>query len=163
MIPSVDAQLAADSSSRTSEFHNAVRVAGHPVRVCILTETYRPIVGGGEKQAQSLAEDLVRQGLPTTVVTRQTDQALATQEMMNGVSIVRIPPVGRTRAARWLMLWPARARVFLAPKTRRVDVTIAKSRLVRHVAGYPARTFPSLTAASVRNCGIGADRELGAA
>jgi glycosyltransferase involved in cell wall biosynthesis len=104
MIPSVDAQLAADSSSRTSEFHNAVRVAGHPVRVCILTETYRPIVGGGEKQAQSLAEDLVRQGLPTTVVTRRTEEALATQEMMNGVSIVRIPPVGRTRAARWLML-----------------------------------------------------------
>jgi glycosyltransferase involved in cell wall biosynthesis len=74
------------------------------LRVCILTETYRPVVGGGEKQAESLAEDLVRRGFATVIVTRRTDEALAAHETLDGVTVVRISPVGRTRAARWLML-----------------------------------------------------------
>ena len=45
-------------------------------RICILTETYHPVVGGGETQARSLAEGLVAQGHEVILITRRSDPAL---------------------------------------------------------------------------------------
>jgi hypothetical protein len=40
-------------------------------RICLLTETYHPLVGGGETQARSLAEGLVAQGWQVFILTRR--------------------------------------------------------------------------------------------
>jgi hypothetical protein len=39
-----------------------------PPKICIFTETYYPVVGGGETQAQALAEGLVANGLDVIVL-----------------------------------------------------------------------------------------------
>lgn len=72
-------------------------------RVCILTETYSPVVGGGERQAQTLAADLLANGFGVCVVTRRSDRALARAEVIDNVPVHRVPPAGRGRSKRWLM------------------------------------------------------------
>ena len=73
-------------------------------RICILTETYYPVVGGGEKQAQILAEDLVANGFEAVVVTRRSSELLKRSETVGGVPVYRIPPTGLGRSKRWLLL-----------------------------------------------------------
>jgi hypothetical protein len=46
------------------------------LKVCILTETYHPVVGGGETQARLLAEGLVATGAAVCVLTRRSDPLL---------------------------------------------------------------------------------------
>ncbi len=48
-----------------------------PLKVCLLTETYYPVVGGGETQAQRLADGLSALGFGVLVLTRRSDPALA--------------------------------------------------------------------------------------
>ena len=72
-------------------------------RICMVTETYYPVVGGGERQAQLLASDLVVRGLEVMIVTRRTDPTLAETDRVEGVPVFRISPVGAGRARRWLM------------------------------------------------------------
>jgi glycosyltransferase involved in cell wall biosynthesis len=73
-------------------------------RICILTETYYPVVGGGERQAQILAADLVRKELEVRIVTRRSDPGLATAGEVDGVPVHRIGPTGAVRAPRWRMI-----------------------------------------------------------
>lgn len=89
---------------------------GRP-RICILTETYHPVVGGGERQAQMLAADLAARGLDVLILTRRTDRRLAPMEVVDGVPVHRIPPAGMGQSKRWLMvlssaraLWSIRGR-----------------------------------------------------
>jgi glycosyltransferase involved in cell wall biosynthesis len=69
--------------------------------VCILTETYWPVVGGGETQARVLASGLADRGLRVTVVTRRSDRSLAEKETVGGVRILRLPPSGRRHLNKW--------------------------------------------------------------
>lgn len=73
-------------------------------RVCILTETYTPVVGGGERQAQSLAADLLADGFGVCVVTRRSDRTLARKEVIDDVPVYRVRPAGVGRSKRWLMV-----------------------------------------------------------
>jgi glycosyltransferase involved in cell wall biosynthesis len=73
-------------------------------RICVLTETYYPVVGGGERQAQILAEDLVANGFKAVIVTRRSSQLLKKTETVGGVMVYRIPPAGLGRSKRWLLL-----------------------------------------------------------
>ena len=73
-------------------------------RLCILTETYHPVVGGGEKQAQMLALDLAKKGFVVSVVTRRSSSELAPFEMVDGVPVYRIAPAGASRWPRWRMV-----------------------------------------------------------
>lgn len=82
-------------------------MSGRLPRICLLTETYHPVVGGGEKQAQSLAEDLIAHGFETLIVTRRSSRALARTEAIGPVTVVRVPPAGTGGSRRWLMLAPA--------------------------------------------------------
>jgi glycosyltransferase involved in cell wall biosynthesis len=74
-----------------------------PPRICLLTETYYPVVGGGEKQAQSLAEDWTARGFKTLVITRRSSRELPGVETLGEVVVHRVSPTagGFTR---WLML-----------------------------------------------------------
>ena len=73
--------------------------------ICLLTETYYPVVGGGETQARVLAEDLVGQGFKVLVVTRRSDYALKQLEQVGGVTVCRTPPSSGGQFKRWGMVF----------------------------------------------------------
>jgi len=60
------------------------------VRLVVACHSYFPAVGGVERLAQGVVEELARRGVEATVVTRQ-DPGTAPRERLNGVNIVRIP------------------------------------------------------------------------
>jgi glycosyltransferase involved in cell wall biosynthesis len=73
--------------------------------ICLLTETYYPVVGGGETQARVLAEDLVADGFKVLVVTRRSSGALGKLDRIAGVTVCRTPPVGGGQFKRWAMVF----------------------------------------------------------
>lgn len=56
---------------------------------------YAPYVSGLTEAARLVAEDLAAQGARVLVVTCQHDPGLALQEVVNGVTVVRTPVIGR--------------------------------------------------------------------
>jgi glycosyltransferase involved in cell wall biosynthesis len=73
-------------------------------RLCILTGTYYPVVGGGETQTRNLAEGLMRRGSAATVITRRTDPALQAVDQVGGVDVYRLAPVGPGQLKKWGLL-----------------------------------------------------------
>jgi glycosyltransferase involved in cell wall biosynthesis len=78
-------------------------------RICLLTESYYPIIGGGETQSRITAEDLIVRGFEVMVITRQSDISLKTFEKMGDIRIYRVPPQGKGHLKRWLMMAPLMA------------------------------------------------------
>jgi len=74
------------------------------LRVCILTETYHPVVGGGETQARLLAEQLCARNAVVCVLTRRSDGAFPAVERMEQVRVYRVGPVGRGQLKKWGLL-----------------------------------------------------------
>jgi glycosyltransferase involved in cell wall biosynthesis/folate-dependent phosphoribosylglycinamide formyltransferase PurN len=70
-------------------------------RVLIFTETYQPVVGGGETQARLLAEELLAAGIPTRVLTRRSDPELPRVEHVGELAIHRIGPAGSGQLKKW--------------------------------------------------------------
>ena len=74
-------------------------------KICIFTETYYPVIGGGETQARLLAEGLVANGFSVILLTRRSDPTLKKVEQFGEVTVYRLPPVGRGQLKKWgLML-----------------------------------------------------------
>jgi len=73
--------------------------------VLILTETYLPVVGGGERQAEVLAEGLRARGIAVSLLTRRSDPTLLETERVGGVDVYRLPPVGRGQMKKWGLAW----------------------------------------------------------
>lgn len=71
------------------------------MRVCIMTETYYPVPGGGERQARELAHGLVRRGHNVLVLTRRSSADLPRKEFVDGATVRRLPPVGLSRGKKW--------------------------------------------------------------
>lgn len=64
-------------------------------RVCMLVEPFYPVIhGGAELQAWQLCRQLIRQGIPVIVVTRRLEPELKRVEMVDGLTIYRVPPAG---------------------------------------------------------------------
>lgn len=80
------------------------RSAAPALHVCLLTESYRPEIGGGETQAEVLAQGLVSRGFRVTVLTRRTRTYLPLVEIRRGVEIRRLPPAGKVRLCRWRLM-----------------------------------------------------------
>lgn len=74
-------------------------------RVCLLTETYYPVIGGGETQTRILAERLAAQNIQLMIITRRSDYSLKKVDVVDRIFVYRIPPVGQCRFARWRMLF----------------------------------------------------------
>lgn len=74
------------------------------MKIGILTETYYPVVGGGETQARLLAEGLIEQGHSVIVLTRRSDAALREHENYGDVGVYRLPPIGRGQLKKWGLL-----------------------------------------------------------
>jgi glycosyltransferase involved in cell wall biosynthesis len=73
-------------------------------KVCIFTETYFPVVGGGETQARLLAEGLVANGFSVIILTRRSDPSLKKTEQWGAVTAYRLPPVGSGQLRKWGLL-----------------------------------------------------------
>ena len=71
------------------------------MRICILTETYYPVAGGGESQARELAKGLVKRGHSVLVLTRRSSADFPSAESLDGATVRRLPPVGAARAKKW--------------------------------------------------------------
>jgi glycosyltransferase involved in cell wall biosynthesis len=73
-------------------------------RVCLIGETYYPVIGGGETQARALAAGLGEFGCDMRVVTRRSDPAFLARETIDGVPVRRIGPTGPGHLKKWAML-----------------------------------------------------------
>jgi glycosyltransferase involved in cell wall biosynthesis len=77
------------------------------MKVCIFTETYYPVFGGGETQAKLLAEGLVAAGNSVIILTRRSDASQKANESFGEVNVYRMPPVGRGQLKKWGLLLSA--------------------------------------------------------
>ncbi len=101
-----------------------------------MTETYYPVVGGGETQTQRLAEGLSARGFGVLVLTRRSDPALAKSEHFGAVEIGRLPPAGGGHLMKWGLLLTAFLR--LLRLRREYDVIL--------VSGYRVLGLPAVLA-----------------
>jgi glycosyltransferase involved in cell wall biosynthesis len=70
-------------------------------KVLLFTETYFPVVGGGETQAKSLAQGLSAMGIQVTVLTRRSHAELKKVEQYGSVTVHRLPPTGPQHLKKW--------------------------------------------------------------
>ena len=108
-------------------------------RVCLLTETYYPLTGGGESQTRVLAANLLNRNFQVIIITRRCSDSLKKIDLVDGVSVYRIPPIGAGRFTRWFMLfWSLLA---LAKTRRQYDVIC--------VSGFKALGLSAVLAAKL--------------
>jgi glycosyltransferase involved in cell wall biosynthesis len=74
------------------------------VKICIFTETFYPVVGGGETQARLLADGLTTNGHSAIILTRRSDLALRQHENYGGVNVYRLAPAGSGQLKKWGLL-----------------------------------------------------------
>ncbi|MHB0913139.1 MAG: glycosyltransferase family 4 protein [Armatimonadota bacterium] len=75
-------------------------------RISLLSETYPPIVGGGETYARLLADQCRRLGMDVFVLTRRVRADMIPVEDLDGTTIFRLPPVGMLRFGKYVMFPP---------------------------------------------------------
>lgn len=75
------------------------------MKICIFTETYYPMMGGGETQAQLLAEGLIDNGHSVIVLTRRSDVSLKKHERYGKVDVYRLAPAGRGQLKKWGLIF----------------------------------------------------------
>jgi glycosyltransferase involved in cell wall biosynthesis len=117
--------------------------------ICLLTETYYPVVGGGESQARALAEDLVAHGFRVMVVTRRSSPELSQVETIGGVVVYRTPPTGGGPLKRWIMIFTCL--VVLLSRRQQYDLI--------YVSGYKALGLTAVMVAKLlrKRCVLKAD------
>ena len=73
-------------------------------RVLFLTESFHPVLGGGEGHVRDLSRRLAESGMPASVVTRRGDRAWPARETLDGVRVIRVPPSGPARTGKYAMV-----------------------------------------------------------
>ena len=81
-------------------------------RVCLLTDSYYPVVGGGEAHARLLCGEFRRMGVPVFVLTGHKVAASPAFEKVDEVPVYRVPPAGYPRLGKYLMLGSSAWRLF---------------------------------------------------
>jgi glycosyltransferase involved in cell wall biosynthesis len=105
-------------------------------RVLFLTESFHPVLGGGETHIRRLATALVAAGGRATVVTRRGEPAWAAAEELDGVRVVRVPPSGPGRSGKYRMVLAAMAAV--RREAPRHDVLVVRGTRVLGLPGLLA-------------------------
>ena len=105
-------------------------------RVLFLTESFHPILGGGETHVRRLGAGLVAAGDVATVVTRRADAAWPAEETLDGIRVVRVLPAGPGRSGKYRMLPAALAAV--GREARRHDVLVVRGTRVLGLPGLAA-------------------------
>ncbi len=111
----------------------------HP-SICLLTETFYPLTGGGETQARVLALGLARRGFEVTLLTRRTDSQLPRVTTSDDVVIRRLGPTGTAHLNKWGLLLTAPVELFR--RRRDFDVLLVCG---YRVLGIPAMIVSLLT------------------
>lgn len=75
-----------------------------PPRVAFFTESFHPVLGGGETHIRALGGALVRAGWQALVVTRQSDPTSAARDEVDGMRVIRVPPAGPGRTGKYRMV-----------------------------------------------------------
>jgi glycosyltransferase involved in cell wall biosynthesis len=105
-------------------------------RVLFLTESFHPVLGGGETHIRQLGGRLVAMGHEATVVTRRGEVGWPLEEEVDGIRVRRVPPTGPGRTGKYLMV-PAALRAVLR-EGRRHDVLVVRGTRVLGVPGLVA-------------------------
>lgn len=93
-------------------------------RILFVTESFHPVLGGGERHIRSLASSLAASGTPTHLVTRRTDGSWPAQETLDGIDVVRVGPSGRESRRKFQMV-PAVLRAVARLRTS-FDVVVVR-------------------------------------
>jgi glycosyltransferase involved in cell wall biosynthesis len=104
--------------------------------VLFLTESFLPVLGGGEQHIALLAGRLAARGAAPTVIARHTEAVWPESETSNGVRVVRVPPSGRGRGGKYRMV-PAAVRA-VDRLAREHDVLVVRGTRVLGVPGLRA-------------------------
>jgi glycosyltransferase involved in cell wall biosynthesis len=119
-------------------------------RVLFLSESFHPVLGGGETHLRRLGSGLVAAGAGATVVTRRGQASWPASEELAGVRIVRVPPAGPSRRGKFLMV-PAALRAVLQEARDHEVLVVRGTRvlglpglLAGRVSGLPVVLQPEL-------------------
>jgi glycosyltransferase involved in cell wall biosynthesis len=105
-------------------------------RVLFLSESFHPVLGGGETHLRQLGAALAAAGDTATVVTRRSGASWPAREELDGMRVVRVAPSGPARRGKFLMV--AAALLALARESRRHDVLVVRGTRVLGVPGLLA-------------------------
>jgi glycosyltransferase involved in cell wall biosynthesis len=101
--------------------------------VLFLTESFHPVLGGGETHVRRLGAQLAAGGWPVTVVTRRSQPDWARQERLDDLDVVRVEPSGPARRGKYLMV-PRAAAELVRPR-RRFDLVVVRGTRVLGLPG----------------------------
>jgi L-malate glycosyltransferase len=73
-------------------------------RILFLTESFHPVLGGGEGHIRALGRALVAAGDSATVVTRRWDPAWPAEETVDGIRVLRLGPTGYGALGKYRMV-----------------------------------------------------------
>ena len=104
--------------------------------VLFLTESFHPVLGGGEGHIRQLSRGLSAAGMRATVLTRRIDAAWPAEETLDGVRVLRVGPAGRGRGGKYAMVGPALAE--LRRERRAFDVLVVRGTRVLGLPGVAA-------------------------
>jgi len=110
-------------------------------RICLLTNSFYPRIGGGENHALRLCQAWRQRGINVFVLTRRTTHDLKKHEDLNGLQIHRLPPCGWPRLGKYLVTLPA----LLALLVRHQDYDLI------YVCGLRVAGIPAMLAARLLN------------
>jgi glycosyltransferase involved in cell wall biosynthesis len=105
-------------------------------RILFLTESFHPVLGGGETHIRRLGAALVGAGDVATVVTRRGEPGWPAEELVDGIRVVRVPPSGPGRTGKFLMV-PAATRAVVR-EARRHDLLVVRGTRVLGLPGLVA-------------------------
>ncbi len=104
--------------------------------VLFLTESFHPVLGGGEQHILRLGRALAASGMEATVVTRRGDAAWPPHEVLDGLRVVRVRPSGPARRGKYAMVPSALAA--LHRLRARYDVIVVRGTRVLGLPGLIA-------------------------
>lgn len=104
--------------------------------VLFLTESFHPVLGGGEGHIRTLAGALVESGMPSTVITRRSEASWPMEERLDGVRVLRVGPSGPARRGKYLMV-PAALRA-ASREAARHDVLVVRGTRILGLPGLLA-------------------------
>lgn len=97
---------------RNGRASSAASVGPRTLRVCLLTGSFYPVIGGGETYARNVARHLAARGVDIFVLTRRIISASPRTEVVDGVPVIRVGPSGKASLAKYLMLPTAAAQLW---------------------------------------------------
>jgi glycosyltransferase involved in cell wall biosynthesis len=105
-------------------------------RVLFLTESFYPVLGGGEQHIRTLASHLASSGMEASVLTRRSAPEWPAEEWLDGVRVLRVGPSGPARTGKYAMVPRALARLWA--ERGRCDVVVVRGTRVLGLPGLVA-------------------------